>query len=88
MKGSACMQTLAIKVGEIAKRTGLTVRTLHFYEELGLLIPSERTEAGHRLYSAEDAMRLQQIKSMRQMGFSLDDIKNCLSSKEFSGVFA
>ncbi|NWJ48528.1 MAG: MerR family transcriptional regulator [Chloroflexi bacterium] len=78
------MQTLAIKVGEIAKRTGLTVRTLHFYEELGLLIPSERTEAGHRLYSAEDVMRLQQIKSMRQMGFSLDDIKNCLSSKEFS----
>ena len=46
------------KVGELAKRTGLSVRTLHHYDEIGLLSPSGRTQTGHRLYSTEDVLRL------------------------------
>jgi DNA-binding transcriptional MerR regulator len=66
------------KVGELAKRTGLTVRTLHHYEEIGLLPPSERTQKGHRLYGPADVERLQKIVGMRQLGFSLDEIRRAL----------
>jgi DNA-binding transcriptional MerR regulator len=72
------------RVGELAKRTGVSVRTLHWYEEIGLLSPPQRTEAGHRLYAAEDLGRLQQIRSLRQLGFSLDEIRECLGSRKFS----
>ncbi|HBN07405.1 MAG TPA: MerR family DNA-binding transcriptional regulator [Cyanobacteria bacterium UBA8530] len=72
------------KVGEIAKRTQLSVRTLHYYEEVGLLRPSARTEAGHRLYTEADVVRLQRILSLRQLGFSLDDIRNSLDSPDYS----
>jgi DNA-binding transcriptional MerR regulator len=63
-----------MKVGEVARRTGLTVRTLHHYEEQGLLAPSARTESGHRLYTTEDLARLQRIRSLRALGFSLEEI--------------
>ena len=56
------------KVGELAERTGLSVRTLHYYDEIGLLSPSRRTAAGHRLYTAGDVVRLQQIRSLKQPG--------------------
>jgi DNA-binding transcriptional MerR regulator len=72
------------RVGELAKRTGVSIRTLHWYEEIGLLSPSQRTEAGHRLYAAEDLGRLQQIRSLRQLGFSLDEIRECLGNGQFS----
>jgi DNA-binding transcriptional MerR regulator len=72
------------RVGEVAKRTGVSVRTLHWYEEVGLLAPSQRSEAGHRLYGAEDLGRLQQIRSLRQLGFSLDEIRACLEDRKFS----
>ena len=55
------MKFEALKVGELAKRTGLTVRTLHHYDEIGLLKPSLHTESGHRLYTARDVARLQQV---------------------------
>lgn len=71
------------KVGELAKRTGLTVRTLHHYEELGLLSP-ERTEAGHRLYGAREVKRLQRVVSLRQLGFTLAEIQDCLHDPDFS----
>jgi MerR family transcriptional regulator, thiopeptide resistance regulator len=74
----------AFKVGELAQRTGLTIRTLHHYDEIGLLTPSQHTESGHRLYSAADIARLQQIVSLRQLGFSLEEIKDCLDRPEFS----
>jgi DNA-binding transcriptional MerR regulator len=74
----------AFKVGEIAQRTGLTIRTLHHYDEIGLLKPSHRTDAGYRLYTAADIGRLQKIVSMRQLGFSLEEIKGCLDRPEFS----
>jgi len=72
------------KVGELAKRSGVSVRTLHWYEEVGLIAPSQRTEAGHRLYAAEDVQRLQQIMSLRQLGFALDEIRECLGRPEFT----
>ena len=74
----------ALKVGELAKRTGLSVRTLHYYDEIGLLQPSELTSSRHRLYGSAEVVRLQQIKSLRQLGFSLDEIRACLDMPEFS----
>ncbi len=77
------MRWEALKVGELAKRTGLTVRTLHHYDEIGLLKPALHTESGHRLYTAEDVARLQRIKSLRQLGFSLEEVRVCLGRAEF-----
>jgi MerR family transcriptional regulator, thiopeptide resistance regulator len=74
----------ALKVGELAKRTGLTIRTLHHYDDIGLLTPSHHTESGHRLYTADDVARLQQIVSLRQLGFSLEEINGCLDRSSFS----
>jgi DNA-binding transcriptional MerR regulator len=71
-------------VGELARQTGLSVRTLHYYDEIGLLCPSHHTESGHRLYVAADVARLQQIKSLRQLGFSLEEVRGCLQSPEFA----
>jgi DNA-binding transcriptional MerR regulator len=73
-----------MKIGELAKVTGLSIRTLHYYDEIGLLSPSDRTEVGHRLYSNQDIIRLQQIMSLRQLGFSLAEIQACLENPEFS----
>lgn len=78
------MQLTAMKVGEIAKQTGISVRTLHYYDEIGLLSPSHRTQADHRLYTASDIERLQQIVSLRQLGFSLEEIRQCLERPAFS----
>ena len=72
------MPTLTWKVGELAKRTGVTVRTLHHYDQIGLLKPTGRTDSGHRLYSGSDLKRLQAIASLRYVGFSLDEIGQCL----------
>lgn len=74
----------AHKVGELARRTGLTVRSLHHYDEIGLLRPSLHTESGHRLYTAADVARLQQVLSLRQLGFSLEEIQACLDRPDFS----
>lgn len=62
------------KVGELARATGLTVGTLHHYDDVGLLTPSRRTPAGHRLYSGEDVRTLYSIVALRQLGFSLGEI--------------
>ena len=74
----------ALKVGELARRTRLTIRTLHHYDEIGLLQPSLHTESGHRLYTAGDMARLQQVLSLRQLGFSLEEIRDCLDRPGFS----
>lgn len=73
-----------MKVGELAKRTGLSVRTLHYYDEIGLLPPSRHTDSRHRLYGVPELVRLQQIKSMRQLGFTLDEIGDLLRQPAFS----
>ena len=74
------MRFEALKVGELAKRTGLTVRALHHYDEIGLLKPSLHTEAGYRLYTADDVARLQRVLSLRQLGFSLEQVRDCLDA--------
>ncbi|MBW4618888.1 MAG: MerR family transcriptional regulator [Cyanosarcina radialis HA8281-LM2] len=78
------MQATAIKVGDLAKQTGVSVRTLHYYDEIGLLAPSQRLENGYRLYVKDDIIRLQQIVSLRQIGFSLEQIRQCLDRDRFS----
>jgi DNA-binding transcriptional MerR regulator len=61
-------------VGQVAGFAGVTVRTLHHYDEIGLLAPSERSHAGHRRYSDADLDRLQQILFYRELGFPLDEV--------------
>lgn len=63
---------------EFAKLTGVTVRTLHHYDRLGLLKPSRYTGAGFRLYAEDDFARLEQIVALKFVGFSLNEIKNIL----------
>lgn len=72
------------RVGELAERVGLSVRTLHHWDEVGLLRPSERTSAGHRLYDEEDLSRLQRILSLRQLGLSLSEIGAWLTRSDRS----
>jgi len=78
------MRLATMKVGELSKRTGISVRTLHHYDKIGLLCPSQRTEAGHRLYADGEIIRLQQIVSLRQLGFSLEEIRDCLAGSDYS----
>ena len=72
-----------MKIGELAKQIGLSIRTLHYYDQVGLLAPSQHTKAGHRLYSEGDIIRLQQIVSLRQLGFALSEIRDCLDSPDY-----
>ena len=71
-------------VGALAKRVGVSVRTLRYYDEIGLLAPARHTAAGYRLYGAGDVARLQQIRSLRQLGFSLDEIQAILRDPAYS----
>lgn len=70
-----------LKVGELARSTGLTVRTLHHYDEIGLLKPSGRSESGYRLYSQADVQRLHGIQALRHMGLPLADIAAVFEGK-------
>ena len=69
-------------VGEAAKKMGVTVRTLQYYHKEGLLSPSAESEGGRRLYTDKDLITLHQILSLKSLGFSLDDIKERLTSLE------
>lgn len=71
---------MMLKVGELAKRSGLTVRALHHYDSIGLLSPSARSDAGYRLYNRTDIARLHQVQALRRFGVSLADIGNFLAS--------
>jgi DNA-binding transcriptional MerR regulator len=68
----------------LAKQTGLTVRTLHHYDQIGLFSSSEVTESGHRIYTEEDIEKLQQILSLKQLGFSLEEIKETIENPQFN----
>lgn len=72
----------ALTVGQVAETFGVTVRTLHHYDEVGLLHPSERTHAGYRLYTGEDLHRLGTIVVYRRLGFSLDEIGELLDGAD------
>ncbi len=70
-------------VNEISKLTGVSIRTLQYYDKIGLLPPSQRTEAGYRLYDDTALERLQQILLFRELEFSLDEIGVILDSPDF-----
>ncbi|HSW07716.1 MerR family transcriptional regulator [Aquabacterium sp.] len=65
---------MLLKVGELAKRTGITVRTLHHYDSIGLLRPSARSDSGYRLYNQADVARLHGIQVLRRIGLPLEEI--------------
>ncbi|GAA4015416.1 MerR family transcriptional regulator [Deinococcus rubellus] len=66
---------MKLKIGELARATGLTIRTLRHYDAVGLLSPGQRTESDYRLYSQTDLARLLQIQSLKALGLSLNDIR-------------
>src|SRR3954466_12796612 len=63
------------KVGELAARSRISVRTLHHWDEIGLLVPAERGAFGHRLYTGRDVARLERILALRSLGLTLDEIR-------------
>ncbi|MGW5094071.1 MerR family transcriptional regulator [Streptomyces nodosus] len=73
---------MSYSVGEVAGFAGVTVRTLHHYDEIGLLVPGERTRAGHRRYGEADLDRLQQIRFYRELGFPLDEVAALLDDPD------
>ncbi len=75
-----------LKVGELARETGKTVRALHLYEELGLLKPVQRTEGGFRLYAPEARERIRWISKLQDMGFSLHEIQGFLKDWEHARI--
>src|SRR5260370_37447322 len=70
---------LSYTVSQIAKLAGVTVRTLHHYDDIGLLSPAGRSNAGYRRYGEDDLRLLQQIMFYRELGFALDDIVGLVS---------
>ncbi len=72
-----------LQIGEVAERTGVTQRTLRYYEEKGLLKPPSRLDGGFRLYSEEDVLRVEKIKRLQTLlGFTLADIKDMVQADE------
>ncbi len=67
------------KIGALAEAAGVTVRALHHYDHIGLLSPSERSSAGHRIYTEVDVQRLYRISLLRRLGFPLDEISDALN---------
>jgi DNA-binding transcriptional MerR regulator len=68
-----------LQIGQVAERTGLSLRTIRFYEENGLVVPTARSEGGFRLYSDDDIARLEVIKRMKPLGFSLEEMQQLLT---------
>lgn len=68
-----------MQIGEVADRTGLSLRTIRYYEEIGLVIPSSRTQGGFRLYTEPDVARLNLVKRMKPLGFSLEEMRDLLA---------
>ena len=77
-----------MKVSEVAKLTGVSVRTLHYYDEIGLLKPAVVAENGYRLYSDGNLQQLQQILFFRELDFSLQEIKRILTDPNFVAIEA
>jgi MerR family transcriptional regulator, copper efflux regulator len=68
-----------LQIGQVAERTGLSLRTIRWYEEEGLVVPTARTDGGFRLYSADDVGRLEVIKRMKPLGFALEEMRELLT---------
>lgn len=72
------------KVGELAKLAGLTVRTLRYYDQIGLFSPSGHTDSGHRIYIESDIAQLQQVLSLKELGLPLNQVKSVIDGNHFS----
>jgi DNA-binding transcriptional MerR regulator len=77
------MDTTSYKVGEVARLAHVSVRSLHHYHEIGLLVPSGRSEGGYRLYTPEDLERLQQVLFYKELGFGLGEIRALVADPAF-----
>ncbi|MGK2936449.1 MAG: MerR family transcriptional regulator [Solirubrobacteraceae bacterium] len=71
-----------LQIGEVADRVGLSLRTVRYYEEMELLIPASRTEGGFRLYTDEQVHRLELIKQMKPLGFSVQEMRELLEARD------
>lgn len=76
------MADATMQIGELAERTGLSLRTIRHYDDIGLLKPSGRSEGGFRLYTQPDLERLLLIRRMKPLGFSLEDMVDLLQIME------
>lgn len=74
-----CAVSGLMQIGELAERTGLSLRTIRHYDDEGLLTPSARSAGGFRLYSDDDRDRLLVIRRMKPLGFSIDEMRELLS---------
>ncbi|MER7010364.1 MerR family transcriptional regulator [Saccharopolyspora sp. NPDC000359] len=68
-----------MQIGEVAERTGLSLRTIRYYEEVGLVVPSDRSQGGFRLYTEPDVDRLKLIMRMKPLGFQLEEMRELLA---------
>lgn len=78
------MEKESYSIGEFSRRTGVSIRTLHYYDELGLLTPEKHPSSGHRLYKDEDVRTLQKIISLKFLGYSLEKIGDMLNQTSFT----
>ncbi len=81
-------ETGYIKVGEVAKRAGVSTRTVRYYEEMGLIEPAARSRGGFRLYSGDDLKRLRVIEELKLLEFTLADIRSFLQLRRASDTGA
>lgn len=72
------------RVGEFSKKTGLSIRTLHYYDEIGLLKPERDTSSGHRIYTYQDLLTLQKIMNLKFVGYGLEEITQMLHESSFT----
>jgi MerR family copper efflux transcriptional regulator len=71
-----------VQIGDVAEAVGLSLRTIRYYEEMGLVRPSSRSKGGFRLYTDADVARLLVIKRMKPLGFSVDDMRDLLAVRD------
>ncbi|WP_337926714.1 MerR family transcriptional regulator [Paenibacillus caui] len=70
-------------IGEFSDKTGVSIRTLHYYDEIGLLTPLKHPTTGHRIYRKEDILSLQKIVSFKFLGYSLEQIMEMVRLSQF-----
>lgn len=75
-----------MQIGEVAERIGLSLRTIRYYEEVGLVVPSARSQGGFRLYTEPDVQRLGVIMRMKPLGFQLDEMRELLGILDALGA--
>jgi len=78
------MEVGVLTVGKLAEQTGVSIRTLHYYDEIDLLNPSRHTEGGYGVYTSDDLGRLKHALMLRQLGFSLAEVRQRLDAPQFS----